>query len=272
MMLARPSGIGATRASSGHVRHRSVAARWLCRSPLRLPRCRGPVGRAALASGAFRVFPNSDSTFRAVETVRVASLLDFASSSKRLAPDRSSEPLRSAGLFRANTASDRPASRGNCSLGCLASDNPRSRPLPEPTLPPAPSVAPCHGIDVFRSRGFSPPQRFTPRSRLGCIATRCRTRFVAFHGDRPPADLYLPKEVVGRAKVRGPLPATLFTPFEDTHADHRFAGLPAGADPRELRLSSVPRHRGRCRLAVFTTSGLYSDRGAGVARSPLPVA
>src|SRR5687768_13795899 len=31
--------------------------------------------------------------------------MDLASSSKRLAPDRSSEPLRSAGLFRANTAS-----------------------------------------------------------------------------------------------------------------------------------------------------------------------
>jgi hypothetical protein len=229
------------------------------------------VGRAALASGAFRVFPNSDSTFRAVETVRVASLMDLASSSKRLAPDRSSEPLRSAGLLRANTAStDLPlvgivlsGASPPTTLDRVHSRSRRCRLLLRST--PA-TGSTCSALVVFhhlsgllRARGSGVLQPDAGRG------SSCFTVAVL----RPTEP---PERGAGRAKVRGPLPATLFTPFEDTHADRRFASFPAGADPRELRLSSVPRHRGRCRLAVFTTPGLYSDRGAGVARSPLPAA
>lgn len=200
--------------------HRSVAAPWLCRSPLRLPRYRGPVGRAALASGAFRVFPNSDSTFRAIKTVRVASLMDLASSSKRLAPDRSSEPLRSAGLYRANTA------RPTCLSWELFSRVPRFR---------QPSTASTPGTDVaVCSFGRPLPQgRHVPLSwfcttsavysaleaRVYCNPMPDEVRRVSRlpSSARPEP----PERGACRAKVRGPLPATLFTPFEDTHAEPR---------------------------------------------------
>lgn len=227
----------------------------------------GPLSRAGRSGSSRTVTPHS----ARLKTVRVASLMDLASSSKRLAPDRSSEPLRSAGLYRANTA------RPTCLSWELFSRVPRLR-QPSIASTPGAGVAACSfGRPLPRGRHV-PLSWFCTTSavysaleaRVYCNPMPDEVRRVSRlpSSARPEP----PERGACRAKVRGPLPATLFTPFEDTHAEPAKTGFPFCAVGRELRLSSVPRHRGRCRLAVFTTTGLYSDRGAGVARSPLPVA
>jgi hypothetical protein len=89
----------------------------------------------------------------------------------------------------------------------------------------------CQATDTFRPRGFSPPQRFTPRTSLGFIAPRNRIEFAAFPGCVPI--IRRPKSTTdGR---RSPFPATRFTPFE------------------EFRSSiAVPHHCGRYPLAVLS--------------------
>jgi hypothetical protein len=82
---------------------------------------------------------------------------------------------------------------------------------------------------LFRSRGFTPPQRFPPRMSYGSVAHRNRSR-VRRVSCTPP----LP---TSRRAASGTFPTTRFTPFED---------FPSSA--------AVPHHCGRCLPAVTVLS------------------
>jgi len=111
------------------------------------------------------------------------------------------------------------------------------------TLPPPFGQIAAKRPDAFRPCGFSPLRRFTPHASLGSIAPRNRTGFAAFPNELPSNGR--PKPTTdGSASL---FPATRFTPLEE---------YPSSV--------AVPRHRGRCPLAVLSPS----DRPSAEALEP----
>jgi len=131
---------------------------------------------------------------------------------------------------------------------CPAVDIPVGVHSPATSPPPFGPHAVRH-LDTFRPRGSSPPRRFTPhdRPRVCCTPKPNGVRYVSQCVLRPGT---------GRNRFPGadaPLPATRFTPLEE---------FPSPA--------AVPRHRGRCPLAVLANIRPASRRSARTDRLPVP--
>jgi hypothetical protein len=121
----------------------------------------------------------------------------------------SAQPSWSLSLFRSCGLSAPARSHEPCSLGfhrvCLSAG------IPAAVLSrcaSAPSDSRCQPAVAFRSRGFSPPQRFAPTAALRacCIPLPARGSSLFQHPCPPTA------ETVGGAP-RTPFQATLLTPF-----------------------------------------------------------
>jgi hypothetical protein len=89
----------------------------------------------------------------------------------------------------------------------------------------------CQAIDTFRPCGFSPLQRFTPRTGFEFIAPRNRMEFATFPASAPTR--CRPKSTTDGEP--SPFPATRFTPSEEY--------------PSPV---AVPHHCGLCPLAVLS--------------------